>query len=363
MKKIRIAQIGTSTYSHGNDIWNTLKKQTDIFDIAGYVFPEGERSKFPERMRDFAGHKELSLEEMLRDESIEAVAVETEEFYLAKYASLALKHGKHIHMEKPGGKSLAEFEELIKAAKKSGRVFHVGYMYRYNPEIKKLLEEIKNGGLGEIISVNAEMNSLHTDNLRAWLGGFNGGIMFFLGCHLIDLALLIRGEPDNIIAVNKRSGLGGINSEDSGVALLEYPSGVSILKTSSVEVGGFPKRHLTVSGTKKTVEIKPLEFWDARGFEYGMYSGVSEYADREWCYKPIYRESRSYDRYEAMMSSFASYVRGEAQNPFTPEYELTLYKTILECCNKEGNKNESNTCGKEQRTHLVGCAEPNSRQR
>ena len=50
MRKIKIAQIGTSRNSHGNEIFNTLKKQSDIFEIVGYAFPENEKEKFPERI-------------------------------------------------------------------------------------------------------------------------------------------------------------------------------------------------------------------------------------------------------------------------------------------------------------------------
>ena len=38
------------------------------------------------------------------------------------------------------------------------------------------------------------------------------------------------------------------------------------------------------------------------------------------------------NRYDAMLEAFAAMVRGEEPNPYTPDYELTLYKTLLECC-------------------------------
>ena len=113
MTKVKIAQIGTSTYSHGNDIFNCLKRNSDIFEIVGYHFPENEREKFPERMADFDGFKELSLEEILNDPEIEAVTVETEEIYLTKYAQMAADHKKHIQMEKPGGMILSDFEKHV----------------------------------------------------------------------------------------------------------------------------------------------------------------------------------------------------------------------------------------------------------
>ena len=49
MKKIRIAQIGTSKYSHGNEIFATLTKFPDVFEIVGYAMPEGEREKVPRK--------------------------------------------------------------------------------------------------------------------------------------------------------------------------------------------------------------------------------------------------------------------------------------------------------------------------
>ena len=123
MKKIRIAQIGTSRNSHGNQIWKSLLKQSDIFEVVGYAFPENEREKFPMRVNVFDGYREMTVEEILNDQSIEAVAVETEEIYLTKYALMVAKAGKHLHMEKPCGRELADFEELVGILKEKKLTF------------------------------------------------------------------------------------------------------------------------------------------------------------------------------------------------------------------------------------------------
>ena len=91
-KKIKIAQIGTSAYSHGREIFSTLRKNDDIFEVVGYHFPENEREKFPDMLTQFEGSKELSLKEILENPEIEAVSVEGEEIYLTKYAQLAADH-------------------------------------------------------------------------------------------------------------------------------------------------------------------------------------------------------------------------------------------------------------------------------
>ena len=329
MRKVKIAQIGTSTNSHGNDIFNTLKRNSDIFEIVGFAFPENERDKFPERIAGFEGYREISLDEIISDPEIEAVTVETEEINLTKYALMAAEHKKHIHMEKPGGLVLSDFEKLIKTVKDNKTVFHIGYMYRYNPYIAELRNQIKNGELGDIISVEAQMNCCHTENVREWLGNFPGGMMFFLGCHLVDLIFSIQGAPKRIIPLNKCSGVSGVTSEDFGMTVFEYENGISFAKTSAVEIGGFERRQLIVSGTKKTVELKPLE-WVADGGKQITERYIRE--SRGWYDKTDKEVSPPYNRYDDMMRSFAEMVIGKKENQWSYDYELELYKIILKAC-------------------------------
>ena len=153
--------------------------------------------------------------------------------------------------------------------------------------------------------------------------------MFFLGCHLIDLILQIKGIPDKIIPLIKSTGLNGVTSNDFGIVAFEYPSGISFAKISAREVGGFSRRQLVVSGSKATIELKPLEMF-ASG---GQYTTMTEYYDpNNWSDMGITTNSDIYDRYNSMLIAFAEMVRGEKTNPYTYDYELLLYKTILKSC-------------------------------
>lgn len=328
MRRIRIAQIGVNFYSHGPDIFRSIVKQSDIFEVVGYCLPENERTRLPEKINVFDGYPELTLNEILNDPSIDAVTVETDEIYTTKYARMAIEHGKHVHMEKPGGRELADFEELIAAVKRSGKVFHTGYMYRYNPLVIELQEKIRNGEMGDIISVEAQMNCHHPEHIRQWLNHMPAGMMFFLGCHLVDLVMLLLGEPDNIIPLNRRTGTDGVDSPDFGMAVFEYPRGVSFIKTTDIERGGYLRRQLVVTGTKATVEIKPIEYF----LDGDMHSDQTWCANTAWHVPGEHTVSPGYDRYDSMMASFAAMVRGERENPWTPDYELRLYKNVLRCC-------------------------------
>ena len=327
MKRIRIAQIGTSRNSHGNPIWKSLLKQSDIFEVVGYAFPENEREKFPSPSKAFDGYRELTVDEILNDPTIEAVAVETEEIYLTKYALAVAEAGKHLHMEKPGGTELCEFERLIGILREKNLVFSTGYMYRFNPRINEIIERVKNGEFGRIYSVEAHMSCKHPEDTRSWLSNFPGGMMFFLGCHLIDLIYRIKGEPREVIPLSSPTGIDGIATDTYGMAVFKYDDGVSFAKTCDDECGGFLRRQLVIAGEKGTVEIKPLE-----GYEGDKLFTVSREAfGDEWLLEWQEDKSGLFDRYDDMMKNFAELVRGK-ENPYSYDYELALYKLVMRAC-------------------------------
>lgn len=330
MKKVRIAQIGTSQNSHGNQIWNSLRKQSDIFEVVGYALPEDERIKFPDRMKDFQGYREMTVEEILNDPSIEAITVETEEVYLSKYALMVARAGKHLHMEKPGGVHLADFEALLEELRSRGLVFSTGYMYRFNPMIKEAMKRIESGELGKVYAVEAHMDCRHTREVREWLSNFPGGMMFFLGCHLIDLIYRIMGEPDEVMPLNCSTGFDGVSAQDYGMAVFKYPSGVSFAKTCASELGGFRRRQLVICGEKGTIELKPLEVC----VDSSQYTVCNENFDLGWHTPWTTTQSALYDRYDDMTRNFAELVRGK-ENPYSYDYELGLYRLIQRACGND----------------------------
>ena len=118
------------------------------------------------------------------------------------------------------------------------------------------------------------------------------------------------------------------------MAVFEYKDGVSFVKTVASEIGGYAMRQLVVTGTKKTIELKPLEMFIPE-IKYWMFSEKTEYESTDWSDRGVTVKSENYSRYNGMMTSFAEMVAGEKENPYSPDYELELYKTILKCCGVE----------------------------
>lgn len=336
MRKIRIAQIGINRYSHAPEVFHTLSIHPEVFELVGYALVEDERETCADKLFWLEGYPELTLEEILNDPTIEAVAVETDEIHLLKYALMAAKHGKHIHMEKPGSQSVADFEKLIEAVRESGKVFHTGYMYRYNPYISEAIRRARAGELGHIYSVEAHMSRIDRAPARKWFGTFKGGMMFYLGCHLVDLVMQIQGKPQEVFPFNTATGIDGINTEDLGFAVLKYPNAVSVIRMGGTEIDGGKRRQLVICGSEETLEIRPLEGGVPGDKKFMQYT--EKYSARRDDGKNTTRtheKSEPFQRYEAMLFAFAEMVRGEKENPYTLDYELELFKTIMKCCGCE----------------------------
>ena len=324
MKKIKIGQIGIG-HNHGEAKMKAVRKFPDLFEVIGYA--EGNEHWIEKRgaNKGYEGLPRMSVEEVIAKS--DAILVESDVWDLTKYAKMCIDAGKHIHMDKPASGTLEEYKYVLDTAKEKNLVVQLGYMYRYNPAVLECFEHIKNGDIGEIYSINAEMSTFHKPEYKKWLTNFGGGIMYILGSHLVDLIVYMMGEPKKITSFLKHTGLDGVDFEDNNLAVLEYDKALARIFVSSVEVNGFGRRQLVVSGSKGTVNICPLE----RPITM-TYSDTSiadkTYEDRK---NVIPFEDHTADgRYDEMMQDLYAYIMGTKQNPFTYEHDYLVQKVLNE---------------------------------
>ncbi len=335
MGKIKIVQIGIG-HDHACDALDCLLNLTEEFEVLGLAVPDEENEKFKSKIDSFCngrGVKLLSIKEALSS-GASAAAIETEERNLTDYAILAAEQGMHIHMDKPGGFSYEKFKELVELLESKSLAFSVGYMYRFNPYIMEAVKKAENGELGRIYSIEANMSCEHPKEKREWLKGLPGGMLFFLGCHLIDVVFKIQGMPKEIIPCN--ASVNGV-SEDFGMVVFKYENGCSFVKTSAIEPGGFMRRQIVICGDKGTIELKPLEEHD---FSVKGRRGISTtmrecHANNGWLEDGVTTHAERFNRYDSMMTSFADVVNGKRGSPYSYEYELELYSLIMRSCNQK----------------------------
>lgn len=324
MKKIKVGQIGIG-HNHGESKMKAVRKFPELFEVIGYA---EENECWIEKRGDRKGYEglpRLSVEEII--EKSDAVLIESDVWDLTKYAKKCVDAGKHIHMDKPASGTLEEYKEVLDIAKEKGLVVQLGYMYRYNPAVLACFEKIRNGELGEIHSIHAEMSTLHPKDARKWLTNFRGGGMYIFGSHLLDLIVYLLGEPKKITSFVSRTGLDGIDLEDNNLAVLEYDRALARVFVSSVEVNGFGRRQFMVGGERGTVNICPLE----RPITM-MYSDLS-IADKTYEDRKItipFEDHTASGRYDEMMQDFYAYMIGTKENPFTYEHDYLVQKVLNE---------------------------------
>ena len=338
MKRIKIAQIGCSETTHGAPVLESMLRQSDLFEVVGIA--DVDRHARP--MYDaFKKVPMKSVEELLATPGLDAVAVECDEVLQTKYAIMAAERGFPVLLEKPGSESDEDFDRLVDIIEEKNLPFQVNYMYRFNPAVKYALEKVKSGALGEIYSIEAHMNCHEPDDFLEWCGVFKGGMLYYLGGHLIDLIYNIQGEPEEILPLSTAVDYKDIKSNICGFTVFKYKNGVSFAKVSGIEPGGFLRRQLVICGTKGTIEIKPLERALQGAVPPKDYSELTEnyYTPGTqipgWGVEGNHIKFEPKNRYDEMMAKFAAMVRGEYANPYTPEYERRLHKLIIRACGLE----------------------------
>ncbi|MCA9014043.1 MAG: Gfo/Idh/MocA family oxidoreductase, partial [Planctomycetaceae bacterium] len=236
MKKIKVGQIGVG-HPHAGGKMQAFRK-SDEYEVVGVVEPDPELRKYAESTGIYQGLPFLTQEQLLNIEGLQAVAVETLVPDLLTTAETCIAAGKHIHLDKPAGLSLPHFKRILDQAAQKHLLLQMGYMYRYNPGIVLLRDLLKKGWLGEPFEVHTVISKKMDANSRKKLEPQPGGMMFELGCHVIDLVVQILGRPEQVTAFAQHASAIDDRLQDNMLAVFTYPQALATVKSSCNEVNG-----------------------------------------------------------------------------------------------------------------------------
>ena len=127
------------------------------------------------------------LDEVLADETVDAVALATPVPTTRRSPMRVLEAGKHCFVEKPMAQSVADAEAVVAAAEAAGRALMVGHLLEYHPGVVKLKELIDGGELGRVLYIYG--NRLNLGKLRA-----DENALWSLGAHDVSVLLRLTGE-------------------------------------------------------------------------------------------------------------------------------------------------------------------------
>lgn len=320
-KPIKIGQIGVG-HAHANKL-AVYRKSAD-YEVVGVVEPDAELRKRAETQDAFRDVKWLTQAELLKAPDLQAVLVETRVGDLLNTAEACVAAGKHVHIDKPAGESLPQFRRILDSAAKQKLVVQMGYMYRYNPAVVLLREFLKKEWLGAVFEVHTVMSKVVAVEERKRLAKFRGGMMFELGCHVLDLVVAILGKPKDVAPFPLHSAKADDGLADNMLAVLSYPKATATVKSSALEVEGGDRRHLVVCGTEGTFHIQPLDNPSAR---VSLSQARGEY--KKGTQNVTFSK---YSRYIDDAADMARAIRGEKQFEFSYEHDFAVQETLLKAC-------------------------------
>ena len=191
-----------------------------------------------------------ALDELLGDETLDAVALATPVPSHARLALKVLEAGKHCFVEKPLAQSVDEAEQVVAAAREHGRVLMVGHLLEYHPGVEALKQLVDGGELGDVRYVYS--NRLNLGVLRP-----DENALWSLGAHDVSVILRLAGEePYECRAVGERYMQEGI--EDVVFCFLRFPSGLAAHMHLSW-LDPHKERRFTVVGSKKMATFDDME--------------------------------------------------------------------------------------------------------
>jgi len=198
----------------------------------------------------------------------------------------------------------------------------MGYMFRHNPAFRFCFQAVREGWLGRVFSVHGVMSKRQTAEARRPLLAYRGGIMFELGCHLIDALATVLGRPDAVTPHGRRIRPEWDNLLDSQLAVFDYPQATATIQACAVEVEGEKRRQFTVCGTEGTIDIRPLE-------PPKLLLALSR---PKGTYRKGYQEvtlPAMPGRYDDHLIELARIARGEKQSEYPPAHDLLVQELVL----------------------------------
>lgn len=135
---------------------------------------------------------------LVKRDDIDIVIVATTNDMLAPISLAAIESGKHVLVEKPAARSVAELRPLIKAAAQNDVCVRVGFNHRYHPAFLKAHEIMESGELGPMMFIRGRYG--HGGRVgydREWRADperAGGGELIDQGVHLIDLSRQFLGN-------------------------------------------------------------------------------------------------------------------------------------------------------------------------
>jgi len=282
-----------------------------------------------------------TIEELLADKEIHLCVVATpndSHFELAKACLLA---GRDVVVDKPFAPTLRESEELVRLAAERGRLITVYQDRRWDGDFFTVKKLVESGRLGKIAEYECRFDRFRLEPKgNAWRERADqpgAGVLFDLGPHVIDQALVLFGEPRSITAsafCQRETS----QVDDSFDVCREYPGLRALVRARIIAFA--PGPHLLIHGTKGSFVKYGMDPQEARlrgenvpeGTDWGADWG--EEAESLWgtlsvVGEPSVKLKTERGDYRGFYANVRDAIEKEAALEVTPEQALRTMRAVL----------------------------------
>lgn len=225
-KTLRIGLVGVGGTAQVNHI--PALRRIENVELVWLVDRDREKA---ERVAQKFGVPKASgrLDDLLDDESVDAVDICTPNFLHAPMAVAALEAGKHVLCERPLARNATEAHQMVKAAKKADRVLMCGVQHRFRADAQLLRRFVAKGELGPVFYSKSgwlrQRTEWDSDEWRRQRKESGGGVVLDLGFQMLDLSLWVLGQPKVVSVTASVHRLRKGEVEDSATAFLRFDNG------------------------------------------------------------------------------------------------------------------------------------------
>jgi len=313
----RVAVVGSGYWGQ-----NLVRNFRDLHSLAAICDKdEGQRHALKEQYP--ACQIFSSYDEVLGDDTIEAVALATPAESHADHVRAALLAGKDVYVEKPLCLDVPTGEALVALAREKSRILMVGHLLWYHPAVLKLKELVETGELGRIQYIYS--NRLNLGKIRR-----EENILWSFAPHDISVILGLLGEmPD---AVQSQGG-NYLHQQiaDVTVSLLSFPSGIKAHIFVSW-LHPFKEQKLVVVGERKMAVFNDVEPKD----KLLLYPHSIEWKNQIPVASKAQAEPVSIDSWEPLRAECLHFLECVEirQRPRTDGEEALRVLTVLQQCQR-----------------------------
>ena len=190
--------------------------------------------------------------ELLANPEIEVVSVCVPTTFHHAVVMEAIKHKKHVLVEKPIAFTLTEAEEMIAAAKEAGVILATGHVERFNPAVQKAKELIDDGVIGDIVSAFAKRVGPLPPRIK------DVGVSIDLAIHDLDIMNYLFEEEITQVYGTMNSSFDDSEFEDHAEIMVSFDNE----STGIIEVNWltpYKRRELELTGTAGIISVDYIQ--------------------------------------------------------------------------------------------------------